>query len=354
MNPGDFALRLIPLLVQRSFRMVRNQCYASDLEYGPGSTDSSRIYGGRRRRLLTEGCCRDDGAVIRRVKDMPEGVLQLHGDRRGRREDYEVVLMPPIRELIEGSGKVRAVCQIGPDFHGYDQDADWEDVEAGRRMESADGWLDSRRDRSGKSCARQPESSAGWPRRSRLFRVSEIEQAAAAWTRRQPRALAGPLDPQRQRVDAVDAADRLQFGLAGRLGSSIRSARSAGLLQPPWRGWHRRNGGCRRRRSSAALGARVTMSNSRGNSNASRSRLPVNEQTCGEHGARREGHAIELDLLGELAGRDRRDRSNRSASSTARGTACGRSPQHQPLLRLVREQPHQPGPTGSGWCRLRR
>ena len=47
------------------------------------------------------------------------------------RSEYDEVLMPPIRELIENGGKVRAVCQIGPDFHGYDKDADWEDVKRG-------------------------------------------------------------------------------------------------------------------------------------------------------------------------------------------------------------------------------
>ncbi len=113
---------------------------------------------------------------------MPEGVLGFLVTGEVTREDYEVVLMPPIRELIEGGGKVRAVCQIGPDFHGYDKDADWEDVKQGAEwgIGPHDDWhriavvTDEKK-------LRKATRIFGWlaPGEAKLFRVSELEQAAA-------------------------------------------------------------------------------------------------------------------------------------------------------------------------------
>jgi len=65
------------------------------------------------------------------MKDMPEGVMGFLFTGEISREDYDDVLMPPIRKLIEGGGKVRAICQLGPDFDGYDKGAVWEDVKMG-------------------------------------------------------------------------------------------------------------------------------------------------------------------------------------------------------------------------------
>lgn len=112
---------------------------------------------------------------------MPDGVLGFKVSGEVSRTDYDEVLMPPIRKLIEDGGKVKAVCQIGPDFHGYDKDAEWDDVKQGAEwgIGPHDDWhriavvTDEKK-------LRKVTKIFGWlaPGEAKLFRVSELEKAA--------------------------------------------------------------------------------------------------------------------------------------------------------------------------------
>lgn len=120
--------------------------------------------------------------MIQEFHDLPEGVLGFMITDEVTRSDYDDVLMPPIRELVKRGGKVRAVCQFGPDFHGYDKDAHWEDVKAGSEwgIGPHDSWdriavlTDERK-------IRKAVKLFGWlaPGEAKLFRVSEFDEAVA-------------------------------------------------------------------------------------------------------------------------------------------------------------------------------
>ena len=68
--------------------------------------------------------------MIERV-EMPAGAIGFRISGEVSRSDYEEVLIPAIREAIEGGGEIRCFCQVGPDFEGYEAAAMWEDLKTG-------------------------------------------------------------------------------------------------------------------------------------------------------------------------------------------------------------------------------
>jgi hypothetical protein len=68
--------------------------------------------------------------MIERV-EMPAGAIGFRISGEVTRGDYEDVLIPAIREAIEGGGEIRCFCQVGPDFEGYEAAAMWEDLKTG-------------------------------------------------------------------------------------------------------------------------------------------------------------------------------------------------------------------------------
>ena len=121
--------------------------------------------------------------MIELLDDMPNGVLGFLITGEVTRSDYDEVLMPPIRETIESGTKVRAVCQIGPGFEGYDKGAVWEDVKAGAEwgIGRHSAWeriaivTDERK-------IRKLMSMFGWmsPGELKTFKLGQIE-AAMTW-----------------------------------------------------------------------------------------------------------------------------------------------------------------------------
>jgi hypothetical protein len=63
--------------------------------------------------------------------EMPPGVLGFRISGEVSRDDYEQVLIPALREVIEGGGEIRCFCQVGPEFEGYEAGAMWEDLKTG-------------------------------------------------------------------------------------------------------------------------------------------------------------------------------------------------------------------------------
>jgi hypothetical protein len=69
--------------------------------------------------------------MIERLPDFPADVLAFHFKGAITREDYEQVLMPPIRVAFDEGSELRVYVEMGHDFGGYERGALWEDLKAG-------------------------------------------------------------------------------------------------------------------------------------------------------------------------------------------------------------------------------
>lgn len=65
--------------------------------------------------------------MIEVIEDMPEGTFGWKASGKLAREDYAVVV-PTLRGAIDRGEKVRMLYQLGPDFHGVEPNAYWEDI----------------------------------------------------------------------------------------------------------------------------------------------------------------------------------------------------------------------------------
>jgi len=68
--------------------------------------------------------------VIERIEDMPEGTMGFRFTGKITPADYEDVLIPGIKEMVDG-GEVRCLCELGEEFDGYEAAAMWEDFKTG-------------------------------------------------------------------------------------------------------------------------------------------------------------------------------------------------------------------------------
>jgi hypothetical protein len=71
--------------------------------------------------------------VIGRIEGMPAGTLGFLFSGKVSRADYDDVLVPALEEAF-AAGEVRCLCQLGPDFEGYEAGAAWEDLKTGARF----------------------------------------------------------------------------------------------------------------------------------------------------------------------------------------------------------------------------
>jgi len=68
--------------------------------------------------------------VIERL-DAPEGAQGFRVFGEVTKRDYDEVLIPLIRDAIEAGEELRFLCQVGPDFEGYEAGAVWDDIKTG-------------------------------------------------------------------------------------------------------------------------------------------------------------------------------------------------------------------------------
>lgn len=71
--------------------------------------------------------------MIERLEEMPDGTLGFRFSGEVSRRDYDEMLVPALREAVEAGG-VRCLCQMGPDFEGYEASAVWEDMKTGANL----------------------------------------------------------------------------------------------------------------------------------------------------------------------------------------------------------------------------
>jgi stage II sporulation SpoAA-like protein len=69
--------------------------------------------------------------MIERIDDMAPGTIGFQATGELTREDYESVLLPALREAIEGDQPVRMLFEIGPGFKQFSPGALMEDAKTG-------------------------------------------------------------------------------------------------------------------------------------------------------------------------------------------------------------------------------
>ena len=121
--------------------------------------------------------------MIARLDDMPNGTAGFLFSGEVTARDYEDVLVPALNEIFDSEEPVRVLCQLGPDFEGYEAGAVWADVKTGAKamfgrhpnwhriaVASDTGWV------------RHLMGVFGWmsPGEVKLFELSELD-AAKEW-----------------------------------------------------------------------------------------------------------------------------------------------------------------------------
>jgi hypothetical protein len=69
--------------------------------------------------------------MITELKDMPGAVLGFSLEGTVSAEDYHDVLIPAIKQALEGGHKLRLLMFAGPKFEGYAAGAMWDDAAFG-------------------------------------------------------------------------------------------------------------------------------------------------------------------------------------------------------------------------------
>ena len=116
--------------------------------------------------------------MIRIMEGLPDNVLGAEAIGKVTDEDYENVLAPAAREMLEVHSKIRYVYVLGEEFEGWTAGAMWEDAKLGggdlRRWEKVAVVTD-------KDWVRHAVKGFGWmiPGDVRVFSVAELDTAKA-------------------------------------------------------------------------------------------------------------------------------------------------------------------------------
>jgi hypothetical protein len=118
--------------------------------------------------------------MVTPISEMPPGTMGFEASGTLTPEDYERVLLPPLREAIENGTELRYLFSTGEDFEGISPGALWEDSKASIKLglQHASAW---------KRVAivtdvdwiRRSGAFFGWmvPGEFRLFGSAELEEA---------------------------------------------------------------------------------------------------------------------------------------------------------------------------------
>ena len=68
--------------------------------------------------------------MIESLAGMPPGTMGFIATGRLSRDDYVGVAIPPLREAVDRGEKIRLLYQIGPEFHGLEVGAFWQELKA--------------------------------------------------------------------------------------------------------------------------------------------------------------------------------------------------------------------------------
>jgi SpoIIAA-like len=117
--------------------------------------------------------------MIEWLEDMPAGTIGFRAVGKLTREDYTEEMIPRLRKAVE-AGDLRAVCVLGPDFHGLDASAMVEDVKSGFELSVGHRSAWTRMALvSDLDWIRKAVHVLGWmaPGELKLFRFDDLEEA---------------------------------------------------------------------------------------------------------------------------------------------------------------------------------
>ncbi|MBX9692855.1 MAG: STAS/SEC14 domain-containing protein [Cyanobacteria bacterium] len=69
--------------------------------------------------------------MIEVISESEGGAIALKASGTLSHQDYQEVLVPRVERLIERYGKARVLLDLSEDFHGWDEDAMWDDTKFG-------------------------------------------------------------------------------------------------------------------------------------------------------------------------------------------------------------------------------
>jgi SpoIIAA-like len=69
--------------------------------------------------------------MVERIPDMPQGTIGFRASGELTREDYDAILLPPLREAVESGEPVRLLFELGPDFEKFSPGALLADTKTG-------------------------------------------------------------------------------------------------------------------------------------------------------------------------------------------------------------------------------
>jgi hypothetical protein len=117
--------------------------------------------------------------MIRRLDQMPPGVLGFEAVDDVEKSDYQDVLIPAIDEVLATGAKVRLVYVLGHEFDEYESDAAFEDLKLGLKHPTAFERIAVVTDAKWAGPAIKLFSIL-WPGQAKAFALNELD-AAKAW-----------------------------------------------------------------------------------------------------------------------------------------------------------------------------
>jgi SpoIIAA-like len=71
--------------------------------------------------------------MIERIAGLPANAIGFRAKGKVTAKDYENELIPAVEALFARERKVRLLCQLGPEFEGFESAAVWDDAKLGLR-----------------------------------------------------------------------------------------------------------------------------------------------------------------------------------------------------------------------------
>ena len=117
--------------------------------------------------------------MLKVLDDLPDNVIGVYATGKVTDDDYENVLIPAVRSVLEAHDRIRVIYVLGDDFDGWSLGAMWEDTKVGLRNPRAWEKVAIVSDSDG---VKHMMKAFGWmmPGEVRLFGLAELG-AAKDW-----------------------------------------------------------------------------------------------------------------------------------------------------------------------------
>jgi hypothetical protein len=75
--------------------------------------------------------------MLKVLDNLPSNVIGVEASGKVTDDDYEKVLVPAVRSVLDAHGRLRLIYVLGDDFDGWSLGAMWEDAKLGLRSPSS-------------------------------------------------------------------------------------------------------------------------------------------------------------------------------------------------------------------------